>query len=122
MPQPLPLHVYEEYMAGRSPMSAHDRYFAEMMDIAESAAETLAVLRYDPVTDRIEFFIKPDAAFYEDAAEGRLSVYRSRDTNEVVGGVIADIRGLTRRASMTDTLTDESFPNIPGQTVRLPRQ
>jgi len=83
--------------------------FAEKVTgLATPAEQFEPVATYDPDGDCIEFFAKA-GLFYGERIDDRVTVYYSRETNEIVGSLIKGVRNLC----------DRLLERFPGFTIEI---
>ena len=69
---------------------SNEEYASEVDKIASSAGQFKPGAHYDPDGDCIEFLIEPHD-FYAERIDDLITVYYSRETNEIIGSLIKGV-------------------------------
>lgn len=75
---------------------SNEEYEKKVDQIASSTNSFKAGAYYDPDGDCIEFLIKPHD-FYAERIDDLITVYYSRETNEIIGSLIKGISSLRKK-------------------------
>lgn len=75
---------------------SNEEYENKLDQIASSTSPFKPGAHYDPDGDCIEFLIEPHD-FYAERIDDLITVYYSRETNEIIGSLIKGVSGLRKK-------------------------
>jgi hypothetical protein len=88
-----------------------DDFAHQMIELARAAAPFRPSATYDPDGDCVEFLVTPDS-FYGERIDDVVTVYRSHDTDEVVGSLIKGVTRLLKRFPNLQIVVDDGKVKI----------
>lgn len=83
----------------------------QMLELAREAAPFRPSATYDRDGDCVEFLVKPDS-FYGERIDDVVTVYRSHDTDEVVGSLIKGVTHLLKQFPNLQIVVDDGKVKI----------